>query len=911
MASTSPSTSVSDRSIGSLTNKSGPTIPSRTSFSEHECHNTVIGQKTTNPDSDSDSNSISFQRLRRRPFQRLPIPASQLFASAYGDSEDNDNHSSHPVDGEKDHSPTSYHAQLVSDDESFPRSPSNSPLSRLHAKKRSPRALYAALRSGFVRKRLARGRSASESYSNKQPRRQPREGLQLELEDLLLPRKKVAGRKPIPERLLRDFEHQDQAQGRSFSAPDVFSLSHLQDDSEAFLREGNSLGLYVPNDVELQHHHQDHTVGGTVAALTFGSSDLPEHISFDTSLLDSTPALASPSWPQQRLRRTTRSISESHHNRQRSSLARTLLLDAASAITSFTLGSSGSSSGDSDSDVSSQQYTRRFRTRSGSEPVYPSPSILEAANYTVAQPPPYLRRVSRKREGEMRTIYLSPHSPPTAFASSFRTSHPNLVHPSQRSSSLQQQDVSAASDNDPVEMLLTPDPDPSAYFQQMDSPTLPTHNHAPDSSRNKHSPQWDLNSISGSQNRNSEPSRASMLVMQQNIQMRNLQRQLSPPRADPHASPDRSPGRSRRREAEEAGKMYPTGEDETTSDTRMKAEESKEGGKINPIRQYGALRMRKWPSSEEVGGDHGLDRKQSNEKKRNEKAIGLRHMFSNPALAEEAKEGEELASLRQRRAKPPISIALHSNVHNQSTGSTIASNRNTRASADLMGAAIPLRKKLSKSILSPTASIHSPPPCPPPAVPLPDLPTPRSAPIEQTAPRSLNTQRSFVRCSSTPVSPFEASRTQSDAQAGARGTTNSQSFNVLGAVQPLATISASTSSASSGNAGEAWRYSATDSSSVRTPPLTGGMHLSAIERGQLPCTPLSAQTDASVPTPVTAQPAAVGGRFESLLASLSFKPRADEEARSSPRVDRKDSLGGDSEDSSAAVHEPFVYGLAL
>ncbi|KAJ9477441.1 hypothetical protein PHBOTO_001006 [Pseudozyma hubeiensis] len=239
------------------------------------------------------------------------------------------------------------------------------------------------------------------------------------------------------------------------------------------------------------------------------------------------------------------------------------------------------------------------------------------------------------------------------------------------------------------------------------------------------------------------------------------------------------------------------------------------------------------------------------------------------------------------------------------------SNRNSRASADVMGAAIPLRKKLSKSVLSPTSSIHSPPPCPPPAVPLPDLPTPRSAPIDQTAARALNTQRSFVRCSSTPVSPFEAAHPQSDAQADARGTTKSQSFNVLGAVQPLAAILASTSSASSGINGEASRYSFTDSSSLITPPLTGGMHSSAIERGQLPYTPLSAQTDVSVPTPVTTQPAEGGGRFESLLASLSFKPRDDAEARSSAGVDGKDPPHEESDNSSVAVHEPFVYGLAL
>ncbi|KAJ9477440.1 hypothetical protein PHBOTO_001005 [Pseudozyma hubeiensis] len=233
MASPSPCTAGSDRSIASLTNKSEPNTLSRRTSSEHRSLDTFIGQKAK----DSDSSSVSIQRLGRRPFQRLPIPVSQFFVSVYGDSDDNGNHPSHSLDVEVDHTSTLHHAEPESDNENFPRSPSSSPPSRLHPRRRSPRAVYAALRSGFVRRTLARERSASESYSDRQPLRQPREGLQLELEDLLLPRKKLASRKPIPERFLRDLEDQNEAQGRSFSAPDIFSLSHLQDDSEAFLRE--------------------------------------------------------------------------------------------------------------------------------------------------------------------------------------------------------------------------------------------------------------------------------------------------------------------------------------------------------------------------------------------------------------------------------------------------------------------------------------------------------------------------------------------------------------------------------------------------------------------------------------------------------------------------------------------------
>ncbi len=101
-------------------------------------------------------------------------------------------------------------------------------------------------------------------------------------------------------------------------------------------------------------------------------------------------------------------------------------------------------------------------------------------------------------------------------------------------------------------------------------------------------------------------------------------------------------------------------------------------------------------------------------------------MFSNPLFPsnegeDEKVEGSAAGSLRQRRAKPPISIALLQQQPLPSSAGTGPGH---------------LRKKHSKSsLLSPTTLIHSPPPCPPPSTPLPELPMPpSSAPLASQIP---------------------------------------------------------------------------------------------------------------------------------------------------------------------------------
>ncbi|PWZ03302.1 hypothetical protein BCV70DRAFT_235008 [Testicularia cyperi] len=104
--------------------------------------------------------------------------------------------------------------------------------------------------------------------------------------------------------------------------------------------------------------------------------------------------------------------------------------------------------------------------------------------------------------------------------------------------------------------------------------------------------------------------------------------------------------------------------------------------------------------------------------------------------------------LRQRRAKPPISIALARSAPSTSVGEN--------------------GLQSSRSKVSPSAehrSLKSPPPCPPPTVPLPDLPTPVSSlptPISSrshmSASSSIDSPRSLASLPPTPRDePFSAS----------------------------------------------------------------------------------------------------------------------------------------------------------
>lgn len=926
-----------------------------------------ITHETSN--TEPSANRCSIRPIERRQFQRLPIPTALFVAAAHGDSTERTNASELPVDVKIVSDPSIYQAESEEETECFSDSLGHSPISefRFSPKSRSPRAVYAALRSGLKRGRRSRDRITPGIVSGQvldpPHSRELRFRIRSEPQEPVVPKKKVLSRKPIPAKLFQDLDSRTEAKQRSFSVPETFSVAHLNNSSDVALEieQGNTLGLYLSgNPKQSQQSHQDQqlstsTYEALISPTPIGKSDNAAQKPFSESEQDS--ALVSPAQPQQRLRRTTRSISESHADCRRFSLVGSGCANVHSAhrtqgkpvasiggalceLTSY----SDHSNSDTGSD-DSQTFSRRVRTRSGSEPVRPTSAVVEEARrLSVGQQAPILRRVSRKREGEMRSVYLARkssllnQSSPTSEISYMTNSPQKHLQP------LLVQNLPIDTDKESIEVLKTPDPDPTTdcAFGTSSDPLYP---HAFLSSSNlshgmcsTDSTRCDIGSFGPAGKSSSETSMASLMVLQQQIQMKNFQRQFAPPVADPHPSPERVAAGKRRekRDVSEAEQKYVADVDAKRKDSRVRAEAMEEDeGRL--VRQYGALRIKNWPSSgeeaEEGGGSQGtMYRGTSSEGEGGSTKLGLRHMFSNPILAVEKEVEGGMGSLRQRRAKPPISITTLPTHHQHHHSASSSSSHSSRVSADIIGAAISLRKKHSRTnILSPTtsASIHSPPPCPPPTTPLPQLPTPRSAPIvanDSAAKHGLSTKRSFVRCSSTPVSPFEATHPQVDERHAVRGTAKSQSCNLLSPMQPLTALSASTSITNSESGAEAWNDTTTaDSSVLHTPPLTGGLTAPFFDKtrpSQQPKTPLSALTDISVATPVTAQPtAAVGDKFDSLLAYLSSKPRTGDIAEQSddniPRIACKSSSNHHGQGTIATAsegdvtQEPVVYGLAL
>lgn len=474
----------------------------------------------------------------------------------------------------------------------------------------------------------------------------------------------------------------------------------------------------------------------------------------------------------------------------------------------------------------------------------------------------------------MRSVYLSRPSPPPSASpcgthyTALPIAHLNFP----------------VGDSESVEVLKTPDPPSQPFSQEYMSSSLTLGSHMPyDSVRSTRTggggSSWD-GSFASRARSSSETSMASLLVLQQHIQQRNHLRQFAPPVADPYL-PAALSRRSREPSAEEM--QYVVDADARRKDARVQSENmAQEESKL--MRQYGAMRIKNWPGeSDECELPYLAAEGDEEAKGGKREGGGLRHMFSQPLLATQTTDGT-VGSLRERRAKPPISIALA-----PAEGST--------TNAVVMGAAIPLRKKISRGqLLSPTASIHSPPPCPPPATPLPELPAPKSAPIVTSSgpKRILLPKRSFIRSSSTPVSPLNATpMRQQHSQTKSQGDNSIPPHHL-----PTTTIHAEDN---------AW-----SDTSLLTPPLTG---VPSLVFDQQPNTPLSAATAV---TPV--RPTA--GKFDSLFAFLSSKSRVgndgDADHRGSPRpVKTLSNHSGQADDVLAAASATaptsggIVYGLAL
>ncbi|TKY89218.1 hypothetical protein EX895_001749 [Sporisorium graminicola] len=858
-------------------------------------------------------------RLGRRPFQRLPIPG--FVASSGNDTHDESEAASDASVGEW---LGNEHGTEREGRESFPQSPGESLVSRFspYQEERSPAAaLFSRLVFGFhhAKDRRSRSRSSSDTRNGKQlhpsPPPAPRGGIELEPEDLVVvPKRKTGKRKPIPASLFAfGGGSREGPQLRSASVPDVFAETHFT--SNEFGEEGiphaiearNSLGLFLPPPIEQQH---------ATEAATATDPSVPDKVSQDSSL-------AFP--PQQRLKRATRSISETH-NRARRRFA-SLDADTTTAVGSArdnAASASLSDSSDSDSGGDDRRVphsTKRGRTRSGSAPVYPSSSAADFAEqgegerrYSIDQESRPLRRILRTRKGEMRSVYLSRTPPPTGAYPTSRHLQPLPLI----------QNLAAGEDGEVIEVLKTPEAASQPSFPlpraaAMSSPAYASTASTRASFDSMHtraggagSDYSDYGSLGPESGESLAMSTASMLVLQQQIQMQNYQmRELG---VIPTGM---------------VGAMMGRGVDgeERMSKRVVDAEKAKEG-QDGLVQQYGAMRLGGRSSSEfESDREEARSSQDSDSRDRQGGAAGgLRHMVSDSVLAASSKEAEgSIGSLRQRRAKPPISIALApSHKHSTSTNGTSSS----RFSADLIGAAIPLRKKLSRSVLSPTATsgaIHSPPPCPPPSTPLPDLPVPRSAPlVAADGRRTLASKRSFVRSSSTPVSPHDA-HPPSQRHRAQRGAPKSQSCT-LDPAPAFTRLPASASASTSHDGG-----STADSSVLHTPPLTGGLPFAFTpiygvapqreqQQFQQPVTPLSAQTDTSVATPVSAQPrvvGVVGGKFDSLLAFLSSDHSgADKgDAGERRRQSKAAAEGGGANDvlvaTSSAASDEVVYGLAL
>ncbi|CBQ70699.1 conserved hypothetical protein [Sporisorium reilianum SRZ2] len=823
----SPSTSMSDRTLssyGQLDDREQTPVASLESSAEATACITTFSD---NGSGKLDTPHSPSRRLGRRPFQRLPIPE---FSASKTDGETSDLELRH------DCTPS---VEARESEESFPQSPGNSPVSRFspYQDDRSPAAVFARLVFGFhSRDKRDRNRSGSLGSSRRlhpSPPRAPRGAIALEPEDLVVPKKKAVRRKPIPASLFASAAGgKGDTKPRSFSVPDVFAERHFEEEGEVpqRLEATNSLGLFLPT-IEATG-----SATGTDPAVSLSDKVIHDPVA----------------WPQQqRLRRTTRSISDSRYQRRNLSVGATTVSTGSSSARTNPTSRSHDSEGFSDSSNSNsssddRSSPQRARTRSGSAPVYPSSALTEdARRYSIEESRP-LRRVSRRKQGEMRSVFLS--APPAGILST-RHLQP-LTH-----------NTRTAEEAEAIEVLKTPEAPSQASFGRPPRASMSSPRYVSASATSSFDSGYargDSGSECGSLGSlgSAGMSTASMLVLQQHIQMQNFQRQFGVDVAGPSA--DVTGGE----EMLEA----------VSSLSVARAEADETEGERDLVQQYAVMRVEQWPSSESSDID-STQHSSNNDTPAPAKTPGLRHMFSSPPLPTPSTDAETtLGSLRQRRAKPPIRIAL------------APSTPHSTFSANVIGAAIPLRKPRSRSILSPT-TIHSPPPCPPPSTPLPQLPVPRSAPLIAPC-RKLGCKRSFTRSSSTPVSPLDAPAH------GQRGTPKCQSCTLAPA-------------AHFGHAGSASHDEAStaESSALHTPPLTGGMSVVGAR------TPLSGRTDSSIATPLTAGP--VGGKFDSLLAFLSSDREGGGEKRG--RGQSKDAVegGGEARMSNSAAPDEVVYGLAL
>lgn len=714
--------------------------------------NTTFSDSTGKDKSDTASFDHHL-KIGRKAFRRLPIPSSLLLSRQEESVRLGYGLPSRPNDEEE---------------EEFPQSPGNSPFSQFKP-------------SSLLKQRHQSASEASLPHNRRQLHPSP-PTLVLEPEGLH-PERKVLRHKPIPISLLLETDETAIEKQRSWSVPELFTSPTCSDDKVGDIEKGSSLGLYLSTPIELESVK----VGGT----------------------DNTQPQTSEG--KQRLRRVTRSISDSHSNTHFRGVGKVRV------ELGIVEGSESNSSGEED--------IGRGRVRSGSLPSPPSISFYSTHQF---QPEQVLRRVSRTKPEMMRSEFLS-HPPST----------PEMV-----------------------EVLTTPDPPSFHSFP----PTHHQHRREGNISNSlhlsTHDQYWDsLRDTSSRSRSNSETTLASLLLLQQHIQQRNWLRQFEPP-SDPHLPADFGTKRSSRgREPSGEEVKVVEAKDGRRKDARVKTEDVDEG----MVRKYGAMRIRGWVAND---GEAEVEEAEEGERR------GLRHMFSNPIL------GEAGGSLRERRAKPPIRIAL----------STTASTTTSAGGGGLGG----VKRKQSKTILSPTTvAVHSPPPCPPPSTPLPDLPPPpksapltSSYPIPQAQKRVLVLKRSFNRSSSTPVSPFNPTH----------GQTQSQGQNVLPQNNSSPT--------------SAPIYD----TSLLTPPLTG---LPSLVFDRQPNTPQSA----AVVTPVKANAGGAAGKFEGLFAFLSSKTRTgggekggDEREGGSPRSIKMAQQGAEGERVVTAPNgtpSGVVYGLAL
>ncbi|CDR99602.1 hypothetical protein [Sporisorium scitamineum] len=491
----SPSTSISDPT--SLRQPDDLPIPVaaslETSADATACHNTFSHEKAFD--------SPPAIRRGRRSFQRLPISklaASLKDAEASEFEFENDQDVEATREGE----------------ENLPQSPGDSPVSRFspYQEERSPTAtLFTRLVFGFQSHKRSRNRSGSVGsgkrlHASPPPASPAPRGLALEPEDFIVPKRKVAKRKPIPTSLFSSVSGERDKQC-SVSVPDVFSdfNSHVYDEEEGShkIDARNSLGLFLPT-IELQQQQPHASTSGT---LTDPNLDQ----------VSDTQAWAS----QHRLRRSTRSISESHSRRRVTSLGASRVSSTTSTSTQITFarrtvdfaGLSDSTSSDSSSGDDREHTTKRGRTRGGSEPVYPC--SFERFSIDDSRP---LRRVSRKRTGEMRSVYLSDPSTDSLL----RRLQPLLM-----------QNVKGGEEGEAIEVLKTPDETSQATFGNLARISMSFSSPSKGGSLGSVDSGFSRRGSGGSENwgglgssSGDGLSTASMAVLQQQIQMQNWQRMV-------------------------------------------------------------------------------------------------------------------------------------------------------------------------------------------------------------------------------------------------------------------------------------------------------------------------------------------------------------------------------------------------